>query len=109
MRKLQRRAIIMSRRRLKEVSNETPNDVLVVRTHNFPLETPNNVAVVRLHHVLKLRCLDVLLVDLYYVFELLCHDFHVVDFDVSFNYQIRQQILLVPIRKETRRVVWILH
>ena len=50
---------------------------------------------------------NALLVGLYYVFKLLCHDLHLVGFHVSFKYQIKHQIFLVPNRRETRGVVWI--
>ena len=74
-----------------------------------PNETPNNVAVVRLHHVSKLTCRDALFVGLYYVFKLFSHCLHLVGFHISFKYQMRQQIFLVPIKRESRRVVWIIN
>ena len=90
----------MSPRRLKQVLNETPNDVSVVRyqdvsavrIHDIPLaclydvscksqkKPPKNVVVVCLHHVLELRFTDDLLVGLYYSFKLLCRNLHLVGF-----------------------------
>ena len=70
---------------------------------------PNNVAMVRLYHVSELRYRDALLVDLYYVFKLLCHDLHLIGFHVTFKYEIKHQILLVPTRRETRKAVWIIN
>ena len=93
---------------LHVVSNETPNDVSVVRHQDVSVvrihdvlflrlydiscksemkETANHVAVVRLHQVSQLRCRDVL-----YIFELLCHELSLVGFHVSFRYQIKHQI-----------------
>ena len=46
---------------------------------------------------------------LYYVFKLLCHDLHLVGFQVSFTHQIKHHIFLVPTRRETRGVVWIIN
>ena len=75
----------------------------------LPNKTPKNVAVVRLHHVSVSRFRDVLLVSLYYTFEFLCHNFHLVCFWDLFKYQINHQIFLVPTRRETKRVVWIIN
>ena len=83
----------MSPRRLKQVSNETPS----------------NIAVVRLHHVWELRCREALLVGLYYVFKLLYHDLHLVGFHLSLKYQIKHQIFPVTTSSETRRVIWIIN
>ena len=48
--------------RLKKVSNETPNDVSVVRHEDVLVSTMSlhlyNVAVVCLHHVSELHCCD---------------------------------------------------
>ena len=72
----------MSTRRFKQVSNETLNDVLVVRhqdvsvvcIHDNPLdpyllkvpnETLSNIVVVCLQYILELRYRNVLLVGLY--------------------------------------------
>ena len=46
---------------------------------------------------------------LYYVFKLFCHALHLVGFHVSFKYQIKHQTFLAPTRRETRRVVWVIH
>ena len=46
--------------------------------------------------------------DLSFVFKLLCHDLHLVGFHVSFKYQIKHQIFLVPTRKETKEAVWVI-
>ena len=128
----QRRPISASLRRLKQVSNETPNDVTVVRhqdilvvrildvplvhlcdvscksqmKHSITWYVEYNVEynVVRFHHVSELRCCDALLISLYYVFRLLCHELNPVGFHVSFKYQIKQQHFLVPTRRETKRV-----
>ena len=99
-----RHPISTSPRRLKQVSNETPNvsvvrqqDVSMAHIRNVilvrplqrsllvPNETPGNIAVVRLHHVLKIRCHDALLVGLYYIFKWLCHDLHLVGFHASLS------------------------
>ena len=61
----------------------------------------------RVHHVSELRFRDVLLVGLYYTFKLLCHNLHLVGFQVSFKYQIKHQIFLVPTKREANRVIWI--
>ena len=90
----------MSPWRLKQVLNETPNDVSVVRyqdisvvhIYDVPLarlcdvscksqkKHPKNVVVVCLQHVLELRFRNVLLVDLYYTFKLLCRNLPLIDF-----------------------------
>ena len=46
---------------------------------------------------------------LYYVFKLLFHDLHLVGSHVSFKHQIKHHIFLVPTRRETRGVVWIIN
>ena len=109
------RPISGSPRRLKQVSNETPNDVSVVRHQD--------VSVVRIHNIPLVRLCDVfcnsqtkhLITSLQYVstasrsyvFKLLCHDLHLVGFQVSFKHQIKHHIFLVPTRWGKRRVVWI--
>ena len=72
----QRRPISTSPRRLKQVSNETPNDVSVVRHQD--------VSVVRIHDVpfSELRFRDALLVDLYNAFMFLCHGLQLVGIHV---------------------------
>ena len=112
-------------RHRRYVSNETPNDVStgrpqdvsVVCLYNISLErtddvsrgrnndipsvylndvSNNNVVVVCLRPVSELLCCNALLVSLYYFFKLLCHDLHLVGFHISFKYQIKNQIFLVP-------------
>ena len=64
---------------------------------------------VRLYHASELRYRDALLVGLYYVFKLLCHDLHLISFHVTFKYEIKHQIFLVPTRREARKAVWIIN
>ena len=49
------------------------------------------------------------LVGLYYAFRLPCHNVHLVGFYVSFKYQIKPQVFLVPTTRETKSVVWIIN
>ena len=46
---------------------------------------------------------------LYYIFRLLCYDLHLVGFHASFTHQIKDHIFLVPTKRETRGVVWIIN
>ena len=105
----QRRLSGTSPRRLSGTHPQCPISMSLRRLLKVPNETPNNVAVVRLHYILELRCRDALFVGLYYVFKLLGHDLHLVGFHVSFKYQIKHQIFLVPNKAETRRVVCNIH
>ena len=63
---------------------------------------------VHLHYISVLRCRNTFLVGLYYVFKILCQDLQLVGFHVSSKYQMKHQIFLVPIWRETRRVVWVI-
>ena len=58
------RSICIFGKRLKKVSNEKPNNVLLVC----------------LHHVSELRFRDVLLIYLYHIFKLNYHEFQLVGF-----------------------------
>ena len=78
------------------------------RLMQLPNETPNNVVVVSLHHVSELHFWNALSVGLYYVFKLLCHGLRLVGIHVSFKYQIKHQVFLVTTRRERRGVVWII-
>ena len=51
-------------------------------------------------YVSELRCWDGL-----HIFKLICHEVNIVVFHMSFKYQVKQQFLLVPTRRETIRVV----
>ena len=123
-------SLCTSQRHLSYVSNETPNDVSV--------ESRQDVSVVRLHDALLVRHDDVsckfqmkhpitslwyisttsrsyvvvtscLCYGLYCVFKLLCHDLHLAGFQVSYTHQIKHHIFLVPTRRKTRGVVWIIN
>ena len=87
---------------LRPISTSTTSPV-------SPNETPNNVAVTRLHHVSELRCRDALSLLRSVLRFQITHDLHLVGFQVSFNYQIEHNIFLVPTRRETRGVVWIIN
>ena len=92
----------------RRLCNKHIHDVPLVRLYNVSCksqltgltETPSNIAVVRLHHVSELRCCDGL-----YVFKLLCHELNLVGFHVSFKYQIKHQMFLVLIRRETNKSI----
>ena len=99
----------MSPRRFSGTCPQRPISTSLRRLLLGPNEIPNNVAVVRLHHVSELPCRDAWFVGFYYVFKLFSHCLHLVGFHISFKYQMRQQIFLVPIRRESRRVVWIIN
>ena len=57
---------------------------------------------VRLYDVFSKSEMKHLLTSLWYV----VHDLHLEGFHLSFKYQIKNQIFLVPTRRETIRVVW---
>ena len=127
---LWRRPINRSPWRLKQVSNETPNNVSVVRHQDISVVPIHDVLLVRLYdvscysqmkhqisprwyvsnksqsYVVATSCLYY---NLYYVFKLLCHDLHLVDLHVSFKYQMKRQIFLVPSTRKTRWVVWVIN
>ena len=95
-----------------DVSREHNDDVTSARLHDVSnkSETTDNVTVVRLHHVWELRCCDAFLYyGLYYIFKLVSHDLHLVGFQVSFTCHVKHHIFLVPTRRETRGVVWIIN
>ena len=126
------RLINTSSRRLKQVSNETPNDVSVIRHQDVSVVHIHDVPLVRLYdvspvpnsqmkhpitspwygcttsrnYVVAMPCLYY---GFHYVFKLLCLDLHLVSFHVSFKYQIKHQIFLVRTRQETRGVVWVIN
>ena len=124
-----RRPISTSPRRLKQVSNETPNNFSVVRQQYVSWVRIHDVSLVRLYDVScksqikhpitslwhisttfsSYVCCDVLLLGIYYVFKLLCQHLHLERFHISFMYQVKYQIFLVPNKRETRRVVWIIN
>ena len=56
----------------------------------------------RLHHVSELCRHEALLLDLFYVFQVIL-DLYLLHFHVPCKYQIKQQILLVPSRRETTK------
>ena len=124
------RPIITSPRRLKQVSNETRNNVSVV--------LHQDVTVIRIHDVPSVRLYDVswnsqmkhsitllwyasstsqsdavatpcLYYGLYHVSKFLCHDLHLVDFHILFKYQIKHQIFLVTTRREARGIVSVIN
>ena len=119
-----------SPRRLKQVSDKTPNDISVVRHQDVSVVCIHDVLLVRLQDVFcnsqmknpmtslwyvstMLRSYVVvtpcLYYGLHYVFKLVCHDLHMVDFHASLKYQIKHQIFLVPTRRESIGVVWIIN
>ena len=120
-------SLCKSQLRRRYVSNETPNDVPVVRHQD--------VSVVRIHEVPLVRLYDVscnfqmkhpitslwyvsttsqgyvvatacLYYRLYCVFKLLCHDHRLVGFHLSFKHQTKHHI---PTRRKKRGVVWIIN
>ena len=127
---LWRRPISTSLWRLKQVSSETHNNVSVVRHQGLSVIRIHEVSLVRLYNVswnsqIKYPITSLWYVSttpqsyvvatpclyyrLYYVFKLLCHDLHLVGFNVSFKYQIKHQSFLVPTRRETKEVVWVIY
>ena len=115
-------SLCTSPRRLKQVSNETPNDVSVVRHQDVSVARIHNVPLVQLYDVScnsqmkhpitslwyasttsrsQVVATPCLYYGLSYVFKLFGHDLHMVGFHVSFKYQIKRQIFLVqPGRKQ---------
>ena len=100
---IQRRLCGMLPRRLSGTYPRCPISTSLRRL----LQVPNKT--LHLDHVSELLFHNVLLLGLYYSFKLLCHNLHLVDFYVSFKHQIKHQIFLVPNRRETKRVVWIIN
>ena len=100
----QRRLSGTSPRRLSGTYAWLPISTSLRRLLLVPNERLNNVAVVRLHLVSGLRCCDALLLGLYYAFKLFNYELNLIGFHVSFKYQIKRQNVLVPTRRETRRV-----
>ena len=103
-----------------DISVERRQDVSVVRVHDVPL--------VRLYCVFCISQMKYPMTSLWYVstmcrsyvvvmsllrslqcFQITCHDLHLVGFHVSFKHQIKHHIFLVPTRRETRGVVWIIN
>ena len=102
------------------VRHQTANDISVVRYQEVSVVRIHGVPLLRLCDVscksqlkhpitlqwyvsttlLELRCCDGL-----YVFKLLCHELSLAVFHVSFKYQVKHQIFLVPIRRKTIRIV----
>ena len=70
-----------------------------------PITSLCNVSTTSRSYVAATHCLYY---GLYCVFKLLCHDLDLVGSQVSFKYQIKYQIFLVPTKRETRGVVWIM-
>ena len=79
-------------------------DVSGVGIHDFPFVRLYGVAYKSQmkHAITSYVVRDALLVGLYYVFKLLCRALHLVGFHVSFKFQIKHQIFLVPNKRETR-------
>ena len=119
---LWRSPISTSPRRLKQVSNETPNDFSVVRIHdvllvrlyaiswNSQMKHPTTslwyVSITSRSYVVAAPCLYY---GRYYVLKLPCYDLHLVGFHVSFKYQIKHQVFLLPTRRETRELIWVIN
>ena len=127
---LWRRPISISPRRLRQVSNEAPSDVSVVRHQDVSVVRTHDAPLVRLYdvscnsqmrypitslwhvsttsrsYVVVTHCLYY---GLYYILKLLCHDIHLVGVYVSFKYQIKHQIFLVSTRGELRGVVLVIN
>ena len=105
---------------VRYISNETPNDVSVVRHQDVSVVRIHDVPLVRIydvssnsqmkHPITSLRYVSTtsqsyvvttpcLYYSLYCIFKLLWHDLHLVGFHVSFKYQIKYRIFLVPTRR----------
>ena len=124
--------------RLHDVLLVCRDDVPWERNDDVPSVRLHDVSVVRIHHVPLVRLYDVfcnsqmkhpitslwyvsttsrsyvvatpcLYYGFYYVLKLLCHDLQLVGFHVSFKHKIKHRIFLVPTRRETRGVVWIIN
>lgn len=100
--------------RLHDLQQEHRSEVLKLPNFSISLqylrqvsnETSNNILVVLFHRVSELRCFDVLLVCLFDVFKLHCLDLQPVGFyDVAFKSQIEHQISLAPTRRETKKIL----
>ena len=106
----------------QQVSNEIPNNVSGVRIHDVPLVRLYDVScnsqmkhpitslwyvsTTSRSYVVATPCLYY---GFYYVLKLLYHDLQLVGFHVSFKHKIKHRIFLVPTRRETRGVVWIIN
>ena len=125
----QRRRRYVSNETTNDALVEHRQDVSVVRLQDILLERlndvlrggNNDVSSVRLHNVSNKSQMKRPMALLWYVFTtswsyvvatpcqkastLLCHELHVVGFHVSFKYQVKHQIFLVPARREAIRVV----
>ena len=122
--------ISTSPERLKQASNETPNDVSMLRYQDVSEVCIHDVTLVRLYNVFwnsqmkhpKRRCVtsplrfEVTLLQRLVsntvsttFFKLICHDLHLVGFHILFKYQIQHQIFLVPTSRKTRGARWVIN